>query len=191
MDALSGQLRAAIDLASRTTPEGQAEFAKEEARQPWWLRFSGQLATLRANLNLQSAAFRHALRLAVCLAFGAAVGRMFESQRSYWIPMTTVLVLKPDFTTTFSRGILRIVGTMAGLLLATALFHFLPIHTATEIALIGLFTFLARWIGPANYGIFGVVISALIVLLISITGVAPKEVIAARGINTVIGGAFA
>src|SRR6267143_5034444 len=68
MDALSGQLRAAIDLASRATPEGQAEFAKEEARQPWWLRFSSQLATLRANLNLQSAAFRHALRLAVCLA---------------------------------------------------------------------------------------------------------------------------
>jgi len=37
------QLRAAIDLASRATPEGQAQFAKEEARQPWWLRFSSQL----------------------------------------------------------------------------------------------------------------------------------------------------
>jgi uncharacterized membrane protein YccC len=191
MDALSGQLRAAIDLASRATPEGQAEFAKEEARQPWWLRFSGQLATLRANLNLQSAAFRHALRLAVCLAIGAAVGRMFESQRSYWIPMTTVLVLKPDFTTTFSRGILRIAGTMAGLLLATALFHFLPIHTATEIALIAVFTFLVRWIGPANYGVFAVTISALIVLLLTIAGVPPKETIHARGVNTVIGGLLA
>jgi uncharacterized membrane protein YccC len=191
MDALSGQLRAAIDLASRTTPEGQAAFEKAEARQPLRLRFSGVAATLRGNLNLQSAAFRHAVRLAVCVAVGDAAGRMFESQRSYWIPMTIVLVLKPEFTTTFSRGILRIVGTIAGLVLATALFHFLPIHTATEIALIAVFTFLMRWAGPANYGIFGVTVSALIVLLLTITGISPRDVIHARGVNTVIGGVLA
>jgi len=191
MDALTGQLRAAIDLASRATPEGQAEFVKEEAHQPIWLRFSGVLATLRGNLNLQSAAFRHAVRLAACVAIGDATGRMFESSRSYWIPMTIVLVLKPEFATTFSRGILRIAGTIAGLVLATALFHFLPIHTATEIALIAVFMFLMRWVGPANYGIFGVTVSALIVLLLTITGVAPKDVIRARGLNTVIGGVLA
>jgi uncharacterized membrane protein YccC len=100
-------------------------------------------------------------------------------------------VLKPEFAVTFSRGVLRIFGTLAGLLLATALFHFLPIHTATEILLIGIFMFLVRWIGQANYGLFAVAISALIVLLISITGIAPKEVTAARGMNTIIGGAFA
>jgi uncharacterized membrane protein YccC len=102
-----------------------------------------------------------------------------------------VLVLKPDFTTTFSRGILRIVGTVAGLLLATALFHFLPIHTVTEILLIAVFTFLMRWIGPANYGVFAVTISALIVLLLAIAGVSPNGVIHARGVNTVIGGLLA
>jgi uncharacterized membrane protein YccC len=191
MDALSGQLRAAVDLASRTTPEGQAAFEKEEARQPLLLRFSGVAATLRGNLNLQSAAFRHAVRLAVCVAVGDAAGRIFESQRSYWIPMTIVLVLKPEFTTTFSRGILRIVGTIAGLVLATGLFHFLPIHTATEIALIAVSTFLMRWAGPANYGIFGVTVSALIVLLLTITGVSPQNVIHARGVNTLIGGVLA
>jgi uncharacterized membrane protein YccC len=191
MDALSGQLRAAIDLASRTTIEGQAAFAKEETKQPLWLRFSGRLATLRGNLNLRSAAFRHAIRLALCVAIGDAAGRIFESQRSYWIPMTIVLVLKPEFTTTFSRGILRIVGTIVGLVLATALFHFLPIHTATQIVLIGVFVFLMRWVGPGNYGVFGVSVSALIVLLLTITGISPKEVIHARGVNTVIGGAFA
>src|SRR5439155_6527351 len=190
-DALDGQLRAAIDLTRNATPAGAAEFEKREASQPLWLRFTSRVATLRANLNLRSVAFRHAIRLTICVALGDTLGRAVHPYRAYWIPMTIVLVLKPEFAVTFSRGVLRIVGTLLGLLLATALFHFLPIHTATEIVLIGLFTFLARWIGPANYGIFGVVISALIVLLISITGVAPKEVIAARGINTVIGGAFA
>jgi hypothetical protein len=146
---------------------------------------------MRANLNLQSAAFRHALRLMICVALGDAFGRVIHPYRAYWIPMTIVLVLKPEFAVTFSRGVLRIFGTPLGLLLATALFHFLPIHTATEIALIGAFTFLMRWIGPANYGIFGVAVSALVVLLISITGLAPMDVIAARGINTIVGGGFA
>jgi len=50
---------------------------------------------------------------------------------------------------------------------------------------------LLRWVGPANYGIFAVAISALVVLLIAITGVSPSEVIWARGVNTVAGGALA
>src|SRR5258708_28833138 len=190
-EALGGQLLAAMDLARNVTPEGAAEFDKREAQQPLWLRFTSRLATLRANLNLRSAAFRHAMRLMVCVALGDGLGRVLHPNRAYWIPVTIVLVLKPEFAVTFSRGVLRIAGTLAGLLLATALFHFLPIHTAMEIVLIGVFTFLMRWIGPANYGIFGVTVSALVVLLISITGVAPKDVIAARGANTIIGGAFA
>ena len=190
-DALGGQLRAAIELARNATPQGEESFEKREAEQPLWLRFTGRLATLRANLSFDSVVFRHAVRLTLCVAAGDAFGRVLHPYRAYWIPMTILLVLKPEFAVTFSRGVLRIAGTLAGLLLATALFHYLPIHTATEIALIGLFTFLMRWVGPANYGIFGVTISALVVLLISITGLAPKEVIQARAVNTVLGGVFA
>jgi len=190
-DALGGQLRAAVDLSRNATPAGEAEFEKREAQQPLWTRFTSRVATLGANLNLRSAACRHAIRLTICVALGDALGRVLHPNRAYWIPMTIVLVLKPEFAVTFSRGVLRIIGTLAGLLLATGLLHFLPIHTVTEILLIGIFMFLMRWVGPANYGIFGVAISALIVLLISITGLAPKEVIAARGVNTIIGGAFA
>jgi uncharacterized membrane protein YccC len=191
MDALSGQLRAVIDLANNATPEGAAAYEKKEKRQPLWLRFSGVAATLHANLNFRSGVFRHALRLSFAMAVGDALGRDFDWRRSYWIPMTIVLVLKPEFATTFTRGVLRITGTILGLLLATALFHFLPIHMATEIILIGIFTFLMRWVGRANYGVFAVMISALVVLLLTINGVSPKEVIAARGLNTAAGGVLA
>ena len=191
MDALNGQLRAALDLAANATPTGQAEFAKQQAQQPWWLRFSGVLATLRANLNLQSSVFRHAIRLATMVALGNSLERAFYWHRSYWLPMTIVLVLKPEFTTTFTRGVLRIGGTILGLFLATALFHFVPGTVTLQIILIFVFTLLLRWVGPANYGIFAVAISALVVFLIAITGVSPKEVIWARGINTAAGGALA
>jgi uncharacterized membrane protein YccC len=191
IDALAGQLRAVTDLAAHSTPIGQEAFDRQEARQPWRLRFRGWYATLRANVSLESSAFRHAIRLAVIVAIGEALGRGFYWRRSYWLPMTVVLVLKPEFTTTFSRGMLRVAGTIVGLLLATALFHFLPITVTSQILLIFAFTFLLRWIGPANYGIFGIAVSALVVLLIAIAGIAPKDVIWARGINTAGGGALA
>jgi len=191
MDALNGQLRAALDLTAHATPAGQAAFAKQEAHQPSSLRFSGLLATLRANLNLQSSVLRHAIRLAVMVALGNGLERAFYWHRSYWLPMTIVLVLKPEFTTTFSRGLLRIGGTIVGLFLATALFRILPESQTLQVVRIFVFTLLLRWVGPANYGIFAAAISALVVLLIAITGVSPKEVIWARGINTAAGGALA
>lgn len=183
LEALAGQLRAASRLSGGVVP-GQP-------KEPWQLRFTGGRARLAANLSFQSTVFRHAIRMAVCVGIGETIGLSLNLQRTYWLPMTIAIVLKPDFTATFSRGILRIAGTLAGLLVATALFHFLHTGVASDIALLTGFAFLLRWIGPANYGIFVTAVSSLVVLLIASTGVDPKPVIAARAVNTVIGGALA
>ncbi len=191
MDALAGQLRSALDLAASATPAGLVAFERSESRRPWRLRLSGTMATLRANLSLQSAACRHAIRLTVCVAAGDALARGFDLRRAYWLPMTIAIVLKPDFTATFSRGVLRLAGTFTGLVFATALYHLLPPALAPQVALIGILMFVLRWLGPANYGIFVTAVTALVVVMIALAGVAPKEVIAARGLNTAAGGAIA
>lgn len=191
MDAVAGQLRAAADLASHATVAGLQEFAQKEANKPWTLQITGSIAILRANLHLGSTACRHALRLAVCLAVAEGLERALDWRRSYWLPMTVAIVLKPDFTSTFSRGVLRLSGTLTGLLLSTALFHFLPTSAAWHIILIALLTYLMRWIGPANYGVFVTAVSALIVVMVAMTGVSPKEVIIERGLNTGVGGVLA
>jgi uncharacterized membrane protein YccC len=191
LDALGGQLRAALDLTGGSTAAGEAAFATREARLPWRLRFGGPLAILRANLSLESAAFRHAIRLALCIALAEAAARVVQFERSYWLPMTLAIVLKPDFSGTFSRGLHRLAGTFAGLLLATLLFHFVSPTGASDVLWIGILAFLLRWIGLANYAIFVTALSALIVFLFSLVGIAPNSVIAARAINTTIGGAVA
>jgi uncharacterized membrane protein YccC len=129
--------------------------------------------------------------MAVCVGIAEAIGFALNLQRPYWMPMTVAIVLKPDFAATFSRGILRIAGTFAGLMVATGLFHFLHTGIASDIALLTVFAFLLRWVGPANYGIFVTALSAFVVLLIAITGVDPKPAIAARALDTAIGGALA
>lgn len=191
MDALSGQLRTVLELTAHTTPAGLADFKRRESARPWTLRFAGTLATLRANLTLKSSACRHAIRLAVCVAAGDAVARGFGLRRSYWLPMTIAIVLKPDFTATFTRGVLRLAGTLVGLVFATALFHLLAPTKVAQVAVIAVLMFVLRCFGSANYGILVSAITALVVLLLALTGVAPNHVIAARGLNTVDGGAIA
>jgi uncharacterized membrane protein YccC len=191
MDALSGQLRAALDLAKNdAAPEGSGN-AEPPVPPAWRDTLSNRFEAVRSNLNFQSPSFRHALRLATLVMLGDILGRSVSWRRSYWLPMTIVLVLKPEFTATFTRGLLRIGGTIVGLLLATGLFHF--VNPGMDLQVIGIFVFvyLLRWLGPANYGIFGVIVSALIVLLLAIAGVSPKDVILARGLNTALGGMLA
>ncbi len=190
-DVLAGQLRVVLRLAGHSTTAGSEEFARLESAPPWRLRMRSWLATLGANLHFRSPAFRHALRLALCTAVADTIARTINTQRNYWLPMTVMVVLKPDFTSTISRGVLRLGGTFAGLLLATALFHALPGSALTQLALVSFYMFWMRYAGPANYGIFSVAISGLIVFLIAATGVPPKEVVVQRGINTLAGGIFA
>jgi uncharacterized membrane protein YccC len=191
VDAFSGQLRSSVELAAHATEAGLAEFERKQSRTPWTLRLRGSLATLRANLTFESAAFRHAIRLAVCVALGAGIGRAVSWRRTYWLPMTVAIVLKPDFTATFSRGVLRVAGTLTGLAFATLLFHFVSTTVVTQIVLIALLTFVLRSFGAANYGILTAAVSALVVLLIGLTGVSAKDVIAARALNSLAGGALA
>lgn len=191
MDALGGQLRTALELARNNVTPGGLDALQPLVRRRWRENAGSWIEALRGNLNLQSSTYRHALRLAVLVALGDVIGRSVSWRRTYWLPMTIVLVLKPEFTATFSRGLLRIIGTIVGLLLATGLFHLFHPGIPLQVILIFVFVYLLRWLGPANYGVFGIVVSALIVLLLAITGVSPRDVIWARGINTVIGGTLA
>ena len=187
LDAVAGQLRAAFSIATNQQLSDE-QTSPAEMVPSWRSRARENLAKLQANLSLQSPAFRHAVRLAATLAAGEMMAHLIYARRTYWLPMTIALVLKPEFTVTFSRGLLRIAGTLAGLVLSTALFRFLHPVTGMEVILIGLFVFLVRWIGPANYGIFAINVSALVVLLVAFTGVSPTEAILTRGIMTTLGG---
>src|SRR5829696_3701535 len=75
--------------------------------------------TLHANLSFGSAAFRHGVRLAVTLAAVTALAHAFSLPRGYWISLTALIVLKPEFQDTFARGVGRVAGTVLGVTLAT------------------------------------------------------------------------
>ena len=68
------------------------------------------LHALRAELTLRSSTFRHAARLAVALIAAGIAYRSLSLGSGYWVPLTVLFVLKPDYGTTITRGIGRATG---------------------------------------------------------------------------------
>jgi uncharacterized membrane protein YccC len=142
-------------------------------------------------LTPRSTVFRHAVRLAVGVAIGEAVSRYWNHTHSYWLPMTIAIVLKPGYSSTVTRGTLRVLGTLAGLGFTTAVFALFHPGVEAQIALIAAHTFVLRWLGTANYGFFAAAVGGLIVLLASVAGARPMPLIEARALYTIVGGAIA
>ncbi len=177
VEALAGQLRAvlrtaavaadgtALDLdelmAGSTTPIPRRSGAA-------WVR--ERLATLRSNLTLSSQACRHALRMAVTLGVAVALAHAFPYDHRYWLPMTAMLILRPDFASTVTRGVSRVVGTLIGAGLVTVALAELRPGADWLIALVIVLCFLATALVLANYAVFSVCIASLVVALLAFTG---------------------
>jgi uncharacterized membrane protein YccC len=183
--ALSGQLRAAVESSRAGATEGRArdEPGVDLVRDP--------LAVLRANLTPESAVFRHALRLAILVAGSDLFVRVAGVDRGYWVPLTLLVVLRPDFATTLQRSVLRVVGTVVGLVVATELVHLVPGGDWWRVLLIFLFAFGTRLTGPANFALSAVFLSGLVVVLLEVSGVPAHTTVVSRALDTLTGGALA
>ncbi|MEP6485125.1 MAG: FUSC family protein [Rudaea sp.] len=189
--ALGGQLRAALRNANFAGSLGELRLAADDARLPSELRARNPLAILRANITLSSVACRHAIRCAVCLAIAVVGERIAGIPHGYWIPMTTAIVLKPDFAGTFSFGLLRVIGTLLGLALTTALLHFAFGGDWPRVILFALFCYGFRMFTTMHYAVGVMLLTSLIVILLSFEGLAPGDTMTARAIGTSLGSALA
>ncbi|MEP6511523.1 MAG: FUSC family protein [Dokdonella sp.] len=188
---LGGQLRAALRNAQFAGSLGDLGGQVDEARRPRALRPRSALATLRANLGFSSVAFRHALRCGVCLALAVGATRIAGFEHGYWVAMTTAIVLKPDFAGTLRIGLLRVIGTLLGLVLTTALVHYAFGSDWERLALLAIFCIAFRMLVTMHYGLAVMMLTSLVVILLAFEGMAPDDTMLARGIATVIGSGFA
>lgn len=189
--ALSGQLAAAVRNANWAGSQGEVRAVTAETPLPAALRSNSALATLRASLTPHSVAFRHAVRSAVCLSVALWVSRELSLPHGYWLPMTAAIVLRPDFAATFSFGLLRVVGTILGLVLTTALLHITPHELWPHLLLMTVLCMTFRYLATAHYGIAVAALTGTVVILLSFEGVSSSAAVMDRVINTALGSGMA
>lgn len=189
--ALSGQLAAVVRNANWAGSRGELRAAAAETPLPAALRSSSARATLRANLTPHSVAFRHAVRTAITLSATLLVSRELALPHGYWLPMTAAIVLRPDFAATFNFGLLRVVGTVLGLVLTTALLHFTPHDIWAHLALMAVLCMAFRYLATAHYGVAVAALTGTVVILLSFEGVNSSDAVMDRVINTALGSGMA
>ncbi|MCF2218265.1 FUSC family protein [Chryseobacterium sp. PS-8] len=103
---------------------------------------------LRNNISLSSSHFRHALRITIALLLGYlfSLFQFLGIGHTYWILITIVAILKPAYSITKQRNLLRLYGTVAGAVIAYGILHFIHINevlfTILLLSMIMCFSFL-------------------------------------------------
>jgi uncharacterized membrane protein YccC len=122
---------------------------------------------IRSNLSFESEGFRHALRLGLIAALGQTLATVLHLPRGYWIAVTILFILKPNFGGTLQRAVLRVTGTVLGGLIAAALSLTIQ-EEVILIAILPVLAFAALSVRPINYGLYTLALTPMIMVMLDV-----------------------
>jgi hypothetical protein len=173
-------------LRHRRPEPGTAQTQKRIPR-----RLRELIRCLRNELTLHGDTPPYVARLALVLLIGTAIYRYFHVRNGYWIPMTALLVLKPQWGHTLSRGIARMLGTVAGAGVALGIARLLPLPIWVLPTLVVASALGCYALQAVNYAVFSLFITLYIVFLFRFGGFSETAAAHIRLVNTVVGGSLA
>ncbi|MDQ1307717.1 MAG: hypothetical protein QG671_3550 [Actinomycetota bacterium] len=157
-----GQLQQAVsDLLAGTGPADRR--AVETSPTP-----AGQslLAALRVTVRAvrpSNKLFRHGVRLALAVMIAQTLALQLEVGHSFWIPLTVIFVVKPDWSFTLVRSTSRFVGNLGAVILIPLVLaaaggaNWAVIATLLAISLVAFRYFTGNYTA-ASFGIAGTIL---------------------------------
>ncbi|GHH85391.1 hypothetical protein GCM10018793_53270 [Streptomyces sulfonofaciens] len=152
---------------------------------------SGAVQAMRREARLGSQVMRHALRVAVVAAAGYVLGAALPLGHGYWAPMAAVMVMRPDFSQTYSRAVARFGGTLVGVTLATGVVRLAVPDTSLAGALAVLSAGLMYLLLRTGQLAAQACITAYAVFLLGMGGEQWTQTVPQRVLLTLLGGVLA
>lgn len=149
------------------------------------------LRTMRGELRADSPVLRHAVRVTAVATTGYLLGAVLPLGHGYWAPMTSVMVMRPDFSQTYARSVARFGGTLVGVALATAVVQAAHPDTYTSGAIAVVCAFATYLVMRTGYAAANVCISAYVVFLLGMAGTDWSQSVPDRVVLTLLGGFLA
>jgi hypothetical protein len=119
------------------------------------------------------------------------IERIFNIANGYWIPMTALIILKPQMKETARRTAQRILGTLAGGVLATLLAALLRPSRPTLCLLVMIMAWCTYSVQRMSYAIFSLGVTATVVFLQAVMGLPEAAIAWRRFLATLIGASLA
>ncbi|MFA6082922.1 FUSC family membrane protein [Mucilaginibacter sp.] len=143
------------------------------------------------NLSLNSATFKHALRVSLVCLVGYITSKYFSlGGHSYWVLLTIIVILKPGFSLSKQRNYQRLIGTIGGGVIGILILTFIPDKTVQFILLVilmvGTYSFLRL-----NYVVSVIFMTPYVLILFKFLGLGQINVFQERIIDTIIGSTIA
>jgi uncharacterized membrane protein YccC len=149
-------------------------------------------AALRSNLTLTSPSARHAIRFGAALAAGVAAYRILGfHQHGYWISLTILFVMRPEREETDHRLVLRALGTVLGLVVATAIGEAFAGDDLVLGAVLTVAAALSFGLLTVQYALFTAAITTFVVLMSTTVGEGAFRAAGQRAAGTALGIAIA
>ncbi|MBM7168417.1 FUSC family protein [Streptomyces sp. G44] len=149
------------------------------------------LRAMRAALRHESPIARHAIRVTAVAAAGYLLGTWLPFGHGYWAPMAAVMVMRPDFSQTYSRAVARFGGTLVGVALATALVQLAHPGTGLSAALAVLCAGMMYLLMRTGHVVAQACVSAYVVFLLGMSGQQWTQTVPERVVLTLLGGVLA
>ncbi|MFE1347296.1 FUSC family protein [Streptomyces sp. NPDC058757] len=149
------------------------------------------LAQMRAEVRPGSAILRHAIRVSAVTAAGYLLGLVLPFGHGYWAPMASVMVMRPDFSQTYSRSVARFGGTLVGVALASGVVQTAHPGTYLSAGLAVLCAFGMYLLMRTGYAVSQVCVAAYVVFLLGMEGSGVTQTVRDRVLLTLLGGLLA
>ncbi|MEU9485144.1 FUSC family protein [Streptomyces decoyicus] len=149
------------------------------------------LRAMCRELTWDSAVLRHAVRLAGVACLGYLLGNALPLGHGYWVPITSVMVLRPDFHQTYSRAVARFSGTLVGVGLATGVVQLAHPGAYLSGGLAVLSAGLMYLLMRTGYAVSQSFAAAYVVFLLGMGGEEWHQTVRDRVLLTLLGGALA
>lgn len=170
----------------------EARLPAEHHRRPGLLRLAPVVVgAMRREAHHGSPILRHAIRLAAVAAVGYLLGRLLPLGHGYWAPLAAVMVMRPEFSQTYSRAVARFGGTLVGVFLASAIVEAAHPGTGPLAALAVVCALLMYLLMRTGYAVAQACVGAYVVFLLGMAGDDLSQTVFERVLLTLAGGLLA
>jgi len=136
------------------------------------------------------AGWRYPLRITLCLAAAEVAGQLWHQSKSYWIALTVAIVVQRQIDGALVRTAQRGLGTLAGVLLGSALL-LTTLPTWGLVVAVGVLAAARPLLKVRNYALYAMIMTPLVVLQLDFGRAATLSTMADRLLDTLLGCAIA
>ena len=187
---LAEQVHSDAELIAALQRPDARRIPKPRIIRPRLPALSSILEPLQDNLTFHSVLFRHALRLAIVATIAEVLASILHLSTGYWITLTAVVALKPNYGGTSQTTLQRVLGTVLGGIIGIAIVTL--IHNSWIIGgCLLLLIVTAVAVRPLSFSLFITLLTPAIILLLNVTSKGGWQIGVLRIADSLAGGLLA